>query len=103
MEALQEPAPNWPHRFKTRHFLLLEQPNQESQGHTDQQARDDRKMKAEVAFRIMDVSRHSPQPSLAKTGPDQQADESDHQADDKQHLARFIHDILANWNTSPPA
>jgi len=39
----------------------------------------------------VDVSRESAKPASAKAHPDQQADRRDHQANDKQHFAGFVH------------
>ena len=71
--------------------LLSEQPEDNSQNEAHQQARDYGEVEAEVALGVVDVTRQSSEPTLAKTESDQQADADDDQAKDDQCLANLVH------------
>lgn len=49
--------------------LFPEQPEQQRQNRAYQQTGDDGKMETEIAFGIVDVTRQTPQPTLAKARP----------------------------------
>ena len=53
------------------------------QQETQEQTGNDGKVKAEIAFAVMDVSRQAPQPGFAKTAPKQQSNRRQNQAGDK--------------------
>jgi hypothetical protein len=71
--------------------LFFEQPEEKSENETQQKAGYQGEMKAEIALRVVDVTRQATQPAFAKTGPDQQADAGDDQAQNNQSFARIVH------------
>ena len=81
-------------------FPSPEQPKQQRQNQADDQAGNQRKMKTEISFAVIDVARQPPQPSLSKTRPEQSADRRNHHPNHHEHFAHLIHPFaLYSLNT----
>jgi len=68
-----------------------EQPENESEKNTEEQARHDGKIKAEVASRVVNIPRQPPQPDFAQSGPNQCSHRRDEKSGDNEEFAHFIH------------
>jgi len=70
---------------------LLEQPKNQGQEQTDEQARYQGEIKCEVSAGVMDVPRQSPEPALAPPSPEHQTHRHHEQPDDHEKLSEVIH------------
>lgn len=68
-----------------------EEPEEQRQNRADDQTRDQRKMKTEIPFAVIDIARQPAQPAPAQTRPEESARRSDQQSDDHQHFSDLAH------------
>jgi hypothetical protein len=80
-----------PRGFGKSKGLFTEEPEQEREDHTNQDACHDRKIKREVPARVMNVTRQPPKPVFPEARPHDYADGSDEQPEQHKELAKFIH------------
>src|SRR5437867_2769311 len=78
-----------------RFSLLSKEPENERQQKTDDQAGDNRKMEAEIPFRVMNISRQAPKAALPDARPKQGANGGHYQSSDHQKSSQFAHDSIA--------
>src|SRR3954469_8975878 len=78
--------------LKPRRVLLPENPAEQGEHGADQEAGREWEVEAEVAARVLDVPRQAAEPAAPYTGPQQQSNTAENQAEDEDDFADFVHD-----------
>jgi hypothetical protein len=71
--------------------LFPEQPKNQREYHTDQQAGDDGELEAEVVAFVMDIAGHAANPAATEAGPKDRPDSRNEEAGDDEKFAKVRH------------
>src|SRR3569833_540545 len=81
-------------RERSRLKLLSEEPKNERQNQTNQDAGDDREVETEAVALVMDIAGQAANPAAAEPGPEDRAGGGDEEAEDDEEFAEIGHGCL---------
>ena len=71
--------------------MFAEQPQKQSKNRAEKEAGDDRKMKAEIAFAVVNIARKPAQPAFADPGPKERPQHREEHADNDEEFPKIVH------------